>query len=233
MLLSVLIPTLEKRRALFVPLEKNLRAQIEHAGLQDSVELVSWCDNGENSLGAKRNGLLERACGEFTAFVDDDDAVHENYVALIVNALREHPDVDCLGIQGVVYFRGVHPKRFVYSAQYDHYFSCRGVYYRPPYTLNPMRRTLAHTYKFADVSYSEDADWAMRLARAGILKHEFMLPEILYHYYSRQRWYVQALIDATEPVRHPLGLQLVNRLRVKAGLQNLVRSKSAVPTSRK
>ena len=232
MLFSILIPTLEERRAQFARLEQELRAQIERAKMEAQVELVVWCDNREHSVGAKRNALLERARGEYVAFVDDDDAVHQNYVALITRALREHPDVDCLGIQGLVYFRGAHPKRFVYSAQYDHYFSRGGVYYRPPYILNPMRRAHAQAFKFPHVNYSEDAAWAMQLARARILKREVLLPEILYHYLSRRRWYVQAMIDATEPVRHPLGLQMVNRLRVKSGLRDLVRSKRAAPTSR-
>jgi hypothetical protein len=146
--------------------------------------------------------------------VDDDDDVSDTYVEAICDALRLHPEVDCLGITGLVYFRGVHPHRFVYSARYDHYFSREGVYYRPPYMLNPTRRALAAQFPYANVNFNEDMDWALRVARAKILKCEWMLDEILYYYYSRRHWYVQWMIDVTEPIRHPLGLQYANRLRV-------------------
>lgn len=215
MLFSILIPTLQERRAQFLSLYENLRAQIEAANLAQAVEILELCDNRESTLGAKRNQLLEKARGEFVAFVDDDDAVAENYVALICAALTRHPDVDCLGITGIVYFRGAHPHRFVYSAQYDHYFSRGGVYYRPPYMLNPMRRARARHCRFAETNYNEDQLWAMDLVRAKVLQREVMLDEILYHYYARRHYAVQWAIDVTEPLRQPLGLRFANRLRVR------------------
>lgn len=224
--LSILIPTLDERRVLFERLAAALNAQIQAAGLQETVEIVALCDNRTMPLGAKRNRLIERARGEFVAFVDDDDDVAENYVTLIVNTLRAHPTIDCVGITGTVYFRGMHPHRFIYSLRYDHYFSQDGVYYRPPYILNPIRRALAAQFRFAEISFNEDIDWAMRVARAKILQREFMLDEPLYHYYSRRDWRVQWAIDVTEPVRHPLGLQFANRLRVARRLKQLVGAKS-------
>ena len=215
MLFSILIPTLLDRRELFARLQKTLTAQIQAANLESQVEILELCDNHEMALGAKRNQLIARATGEFIAFVDDDDAVADNYVSLIGQTLQAHPDADCLGINGLVYFRGQHPHRFVYSLRYDHYFSRDGVYYRPPYMLNPIRRTLSAQFSYANVSINEDADWAMRVARAKILKREYMLEPILYHYYSRRHRQVQAMIDWTEPLRHPLGLQYANRLRVR------------------
>lgn len=189
--------------------------------MQAEVEILEACDARQKALDAKRNELIAQAQGEFIAFVDDDDRVADDYVALICNALRANPTVDCLGITGLVYFRGTRPHRFVYSAQYDHYFS-RGVYYRPPYILNPMRRSIASQFGYASVSMNEDSDWAMRVARAGVLRREVMLEQTLYHYYSRQYYAVQWAIDVTEPLRHPLGLQWSNRLRVQHWLHKLV-----------
>jgi glycosyltransferase involved in cell wall biosynthesis len=215
MLLSILVPTLQERRAVWASLRARLHAQMDAARVADKVELLELCDNREKTLGMKRNVLLAQARGEFSVFVDDDDRVDEQYVETIVRALEEHPEVDCLGIMGRVYFRGAHPHRFIYSARYDHYFSRGGVYYRPAYILNPMRRTLALTFAFEDVSMNEDQDWAMRMARAGVLRREVMLERELYHYYSRRRYAIQRAIDVTEPLRHPLGLKWANRLRLK------------------
>lgn len=214
MLFSILIPTLFERAKLYGRLRAQLDAQISAAGLQDRVEILDLCDNRELSLGAKRNRLVERARGEFIAFIDDDDSVSANYVNLICEALVKHPHVDCLGITGRVYFRGAHPHPFVYSLRYDHYFSQGGVYYRPPYLLNPMRRALAQQFRYANVSYNEDQDWAMRVARAHLLQTEFFLEPVIYHYYAHRHYAVQWAIDLTEPIRHPLGLQFANRLRL-------------------
>ena len=43
-----------------------------------------------------------------------------------------------------------------------------GVYFGPPYHLNPIRREIAYRYKFEDINYSEDIDWAMRICRDGL-----------------------------------------------------------------
>ena len=218
MLLSILIPTLDERRRILPRLLFKLHRQIERGGLENRVEIHVLCDNREQSTGAKRNALIDMAKGEFVAFVDDDDDVHEDYIGQIVNALIAHPDVDCLGITGQVYFRGSHPRRFVHSLQYDRYFSRHGVYYRPPYILNPMRRTIAQQFRFVETSYAEDAEWALRIAHAGVLRCEHFLDVTLYQYYSRRHWLLQWSLDITEPLRHPIGLQFANRVRFKRWL---------------
>jgi hypothetical protein len=214
MLFSILIPTLVERRAQFEKLRAKLQGQIDTSGLSADVELLELCDNRELRLGTKRNALIARAQGEFIAFVDDDDDVSDDYVRLIHHTLQAHPETDCLGLTGTVLFRGTHPHQFIHSLAYDHYFSRSGIYYRPPYILNPIRRTVAVQFPFAGINFNEDIDWAMRLAKAKALQREVMLRENLYSYYSRRHWLTQWAIDVTEPVRHPLGLQFANRLRV-------------------
>ncbi len=220
MLLSILIPTLDERELLLSRLLYKLRGQIERDKFENQVEILVLRDNREISIGAKRNALIDMASAEFVAFVDDDDDVHEDYIRLIVTALSQHPDVDCLGITGMIYFRGDHPRRFVHSLQYDQYLAQDGVYYRPPYILNPMRRTIAQQFRFAETRYAEDAEWAMRIARAKALHAEHFLDEILYRYYSRRSWFLQWNLDITEPLRHPLGLQFANLVRWKRWLSS-------------
>ncbi|MGC4053921.1 MAG: glycosyltransferase family A protein [Paludibaculum sp.] len=214
MLLSILIPTLASRAGLYQRLTMELHRQIAVAGLTEEVEVIGLCDDGTAPVGAKRNTLLRHAQGRYVVFADDDDEVCGDYVQLIARALRENPDIDCLGIRVLIYFRGGHPSEATHSIRYSDLSSKAGRYYRPPYILNPIRRDIATRYPFAEVRYSEDFDWAMRMVRDRALQREVMIEPVLYHYYSRRRWLYQRLLDLSEPVRHALGLRMDKRLAV-------------------
>jgi hypothetical protein len=176
-------------------------------------------DGGQASIGAKRNLLLERAAGEFVVSVDDDDDVHERYVGLILDALRTSDELDAVGIEGTITFRGRRTERFVMSNRYREYAWTGGRYVRPPHHLNPIRREIATRYRFEDANRHEDSDWAMRICRDRVLEREVMIDAALYHYKSRRPWLYQRLLDRTEFVRHPLGLKVSNRHRIKRALR--------------
>jgi hypothetical protein len=214
-MLSLLIPTLESRRAQFQYLWEKLAAEIRAAGVEHLVEMLYERDNREKSVGAKRNALVRRAQRRFIAFLDDDDDVSDDYVSKLCDVIRRRPDIDCIGIKGIVTFRGTHPREFSHSLKYKDYFSRRHTYFRPPYHLNPILRSIALKYPFLEVSYSEDVEWALRLQRAGALKREEFIDTPLYFYRSQRWWNYQLLLDWSEPVRHLLGLRMVNRLRVR------------------
>jgi hypothetical protein len=57
------------------------------------------------------------------------------------------------------------------------------------------------------------------LARDGVLAREAMIEPTLYYYRWRRHFAYQALLDRTEWIRHPLGLQLVNRHRLRRWLR--------------
>jgi glycosyltransferase involved in cell wall biosynthesis len=222
MLFSILIPTLEGRRERFDLLYQKLSKQIAENSLSGEVEVAYFLDNMEHSVGFKRNKLIERAKGKFVAFVDDDDDISDDYVHLICNAIKKNPDIDCIGIKGIITFRGKDPRIFVHSLQYKQYFSRGSMYFRPPYHLNPVKREIATKYMFEDISYSEDIDWAMRICRAGALKKEFFIDTVIYFYNSRRSQYYQSLLDLSEPFRHALGLQLANWVRMKRSMKSLL-----------
>jgi glycosyltransferase involved in cell wall biosynthesis len=212
---SILIPTLECRSDQLSRLVEGLELQARIAGLSSEVEILSYRDAGERSVGYKRNILLDRAKGEFVAFIDDDDEVNECYIELIGDALRRRPEADCLGIRGIITFRGSHPCEFVHSVRYSDIFSRNHTYYRPPAHLNPIRRAIALRYRFPDVSYSEDFYWALQMRDDHALQREEFIDSLLYYYHSRRRWCYQWLLDGTEGVRHKLGIRIVNRLRIR------------------
>lgn len=219
MLLSILIPTLEERRAQFDTVHHTLRNQVSEAGLDGDVEILHLRDDGALTTGAKRNRLVRAARGEYVASVDDDDAVSPRYVRTLVTTLRENRGVDCVGITGEITYRGKHPRRFVCSLQNDEYRVVDNVFLMPAKHLNPIRRDIARRYEFEDVRVSEDSDWAMRMRADGALSSEVFLDDVLYFYRCRRPWAYQLFVERTEKLRHPLGLQVRNRLKVKRWLK--------------
>jgi hypothetical protein len=187
-LLSILIPTLEDRSALFAELLHRLTEQIRRDGLQGRVEILSDLDDGALPIGTKRNRLMERATGRFLVFVDDDDEVCDDYVRTIVSAVEHHPDVDVLGLLGEITFRGKRPRRFIMSTRFREYATRCGCYERPPHHLNPTHTEVARRYLFEEVSQSEDSDRALRMARDQALRCEHMIDSVLYYYRSRRWW---------------------------------------------
>lgn len=212
MMLSVLIPTLESRREQFQHIWGRMISQIRAAGAERTVEVLYERDNREQSLGAKRNALIRRARGRFIAFVDDDDDISDDYISKLCEIISRRPDIDCIGIKGIVTFRGGHPREFSHSLRYQDYFNRRHNYFRPPYHLNPILRSVALRHPFRAASYSEDVEWALRLQRVGALQREEFIDTPLYFYKSRRWWSYQLLLDWSEPLRHALGLRMVNRL---------------------
>jgi glycosyltransferase involved in cell wall biosynthesis len=224
MLLSILIPTLERRRIQFEVLFRSLSTQIRDAQLQHKVEILSELDAGELSIGAKRNLLLKRAAGEFVAFIDDDDEVSPDYLRLLCDAISRKPEADTVGFRGVITFRGRRPRQFEHSLRHPDYCSRNETYYRPPNHVNPIRRGIAIRYRFIEVSYSEDIDWALRIRNDGALRTEAFIDSTLYYYRSRRWWPYQWLLDHTEKTRHQFGIRLANRLRFRETLRSLLRS---------
>ena len=99
--LSVLMPALAKNAILRDRVMKNLDEQIEAAANRGfHVELLVDIDNGERTIGEKRNQLLQRARGLFSCFVDDDDDVsphpgsfvlHMGLVLVCATNSKRHP----------------------------------------------------------------------------------------------------------------------------------------------
>ena len=177
---SILICTLDERAKLFDRIYNQLNEQITKLGLENEIEILYCKDNREYSVGFKRNLLIQQAQGEYTCFVDDDDLVHTNYIKMIYDALEQKPD--CVSLIGIITFDGHYPTPFIHSIDYDNYFFQNGKYYRPPNHLNVIKRSVALQFKFPEINMGEDTDWAMRIARAKVLKTEAKINEPYYFY---------------------------------------------------
>lgn len=171
--LSILTPTLIQRESIFKNLARVLKAQSN-----DQVEMLAICDNGENSIGTKRNELLKAAKGDYVAFVDDDDMISPFYIHGILKAIKDNPD--CVGIEGIITEKGI-GKKFIHSLQYEDWFENNNIYYRCPNHLNPIKREIALDCMFPEVYYHEDREYSYRLK--GKLKTEVYIKGLMYYYY--------------------------------------------------
>lgn len=179
-LLSILIPTLTTRSVLLSALLEKLEKQIRVFGTDPRVEVLIDEDNGEVSVGAKRNHLIQESQGDFVVFVDDDDDLSDDYVAQLRRAIVDHPDVDCIGLRSVMTTEGRNPLPVEFSLRHKQPSDIGVMFLRPPQHLTPIRREIAVRHKFEEINLGEDALWARLIAPD--LHEEHFIDKVLYHY---------------------------------------------------
>lgn len=178
-ILTIAILTIPKRKEFLDRLLGILRPQ-ETA----EVEILINSDDGKKSEGFKRQECLDRAQGQYIAFVDDDDRVSDKYVQLILNALKYKPDV--CSLSGIITVDGKDPRVFVHSLMYKSWTTENGVYYRCPNHLNPVKIELAKKTGYKDLALpGTDRDYSMRLV--PLLDSEVEISETLYYYEAISR----------------------------------------------
>lgn len=178
--LSVLIPTLTERRHQF----GLLRARLEKAAEPYAVEILSIEDQRETSTGAKRNKLIDMAQGKFSVFIDDDDNVSDYYFEAIFSALKTKPDVDCIGLKGMLIWAN-NGKREIFKHSVGLPYSdgmVNGEYLRPPNHLNPILTDYYKRIRFPDKTFAEDYDFCIKMAESGLIKNEIFVDKIMYYY---------------------------------------------------
>lgn len=181
--LSILIPTLVERRLQFY----NLKKRLEKLSSGYPVEILENEDNREKTTGVKRNELVDKAKGRFSAFIDDDDDVPNHYFSSIFEAIKRDETIDCIGFKGFLIDRTrphnmqrdvfKHSKGLTYSQG-----KVDGMYLRPPNHLNPMLTSYFRAIRFPDKTFAEDYDFCLRLDKSGLIKNEAYLDIIMYHY---------------------------------------------------
>lgn len=180
MLISVLIPSLVSRHQQLQRLLAELDRQI--AG-NSSIELLTHVDNKELTTGAKRQQLLERARGEYIVFIDDDDMPYRQYIRSMLAACQS--GCDCVGIQGIITRDGKFPIRWRISKDYKDETIKTGnriVYLRHTNHITAVRRSIALQAGFPDKSNAEDSEYSRRLKESGLLKTEYTIRGLMYHY---------------------------------------------------
>jgi glycosyltransferase involved in cell wall biosynthesis len=170
-----------ERSEMFRLLHAKISHQIEKVKTTE-VELLSN-DRMDVSTGEKRNMLIDSSSGEFVVFVDDDDDVYDYYVEEILKTINENPQVDCIGINGVISFNGQNHKKWFISKKFERWYENSDGYYRTPNHISPIRRSIAKSVGFPKTYNGEDFAYSI-----GVLPHlhkEATIQKPLYHYQAR------------------------------------------------
>ena len=184
-ILSILIATVPERGSKYRRLIADLEKQAQ--GLPVEI-LTDDRLKGVVSVGAKRQSLLERACGLYVCFHDDDDWHSEDYVSSLVEAAGKAPD--CIGFEVEVVGMGRsgqgHGSHKLASCSNEWAEWGENVggydYVRTIYHKTPVRREHALAIGFKDMRFAEDHDYSKRLKESGLLRTSVFIPRPLYIY---------------------------------------------------
>jgi glycosyltransferase involved in cell wall biosynthesis len=183
-ILSILICSIYGREHYLSDLLNIIAKQMIKYDLKNGEDLeviISKDKRGENTIGKKRNALLQFCNGEWACFIDDDDKISEDYLNNAIKILKnENPD--CINLKGIITQDGRNPQLFVHELQYKEYFMKNGVYYRPPNHLNIIRTSISKNFKFPENNFGEDKEWAMNVCNSGLIKTQGIIDNVVYFY---------------------------------------------------
>lgn len=173
MKLSILICTIPEREKEFDSLINFFNSQ---SG--DFEVIFNFLPKGAISIGEKRNALLKEAKGDYVVFFDDDDEPYENYISEILAALEKSPD--CVGFKIRMTTNGVNEQTCIHSLSNPEWVYKNGVYLRNVTHFNPVKRDIALSVGFPDISFGEDKWYSDRVTK--LCKKEFFIDKYLFHY---------------------------------------------------
>lgn len=149
-------------------------------------EILYLQDNREMPVGKKRNQLLKNSQGKFVMFIDDDDDICNQYVTKIDQIIKNY-DVDSIGINGIITTEGRNAKRFYISKDFV-WEEKKGIYFRSPNHITPIKREIAIQFKFPEINCGEDAQWSQEIKASGLLREEVKISDPLYYYRFSRRY---------------------------------------------
>jgi hypothetical protein len=181
MKLSLLICTIPKRKEMLNNLLNQIADYSKDYFSENELEILID-DSIDKTIGAKRDKLLNKANGEYIAFIDDDDSITEHYFKEIRKGIDGN--YDCCSLRGIMTWNGGNPEVFEHSIKYTAWNTTRNIikYERFPNHLNCIKSEIAKQVKFPDLWSAEDRDWSHELNRKQLIKTEYFIDEVIYNY---------------------------------------------------
>lgn len=137
----------------------ELNNQICNNYADNIVELIVEKDNGNISVGKKRNELINKAKGEYICFIDDDDFVSANYLNIILQNLNK--DILMIRINHIKDGTKVKP---IQTSLYIDYLETNEVIFRANhFHLCPHKKSIATNIKFQEINFAEDLDYSQKI----------------------------------------------------------------------
>jgi|688.fasta_scaffold02660_8 glycosyltransferase involved in cell wall biosynthesis len=150
------------------------------------IEHLVVFDNRRRSIGLKRQACLDIARGDYIAFVDDDDAITDDYLEEILAAI-ETTQADVITFDQLAVVNGEHARINMAHGQADEAFigspsatDCP-VVKRGAWHVCVWKRELVKDCLFPDSNYGEDLVWAQQ-ARTRVRTHHH-IPRVLHEYH--------------------------------------------------
>jgi len=173
---SILICTMPKREHLLEQLLSTLTPQIDEAdGL---VDILIESDNGEMTIGKKRNLLVSKCQSEYSSFIDDDDLVSHDYVNKHLMKLVNNPDG--IGFKGRITFDGKRAQEFIHDGKIFEWETINGTFYRPLNHLNVVKNDYRVQAPFPEINHGEDKAQSDDMTK--FIKNYEYINEVMYFY---------------------------------------------------
>lgn len=185
-LLTIAIPTIERRKNLFNELYDELKKQSEPYG--KLIEIIYLRDNGEMSIGNKRNELNKLSKGKYIVQWDDDDWIMDGGIDLIMKGIETDVDV-------ISFNQWCNIEEWGKLKNFHKYCSLK---YTPPNNKidyenaimnftpdqkNVIRTEIAKQVKFYDLNHGEDSYYMRDIL--PLLKTEHYIDKFIYLYLNR------------------------------------------------
>lgn len=185
---------MKSRERLFRQVLAEVQRQIRETP-EIRVEVLWESDNGELTLGQKRNVLMDRCTGKYHCFIDDDDVIARDYLKVFVPMIKSGIDYDCASFVGAHYMRGRFNKFFHHSLDYSTWDERPDRFIRSVSPMNMIKTDIVRQVRYKDIRNTEDSEFSFRLRESGLLKTEFKINpnRPIYHYIDgvkqdREEW---------------------------------------------
>lgn len=155
--------------------------QFYSASENKEVEIIVLCDPKRITIGEKRELLYKKANGLFSIQIDSDDDISDDAIELILQAIKENTEVDCITFFERCDMNGV-LKTCNHSIKYDMWRdNFDGFdFVRTPFYKDVIKTEIAQSVPFPKIRYNEDEQWSMALKPR--LKTEHHIDKEIYYY---------------------------------------------------
>jgi hypothetical protein len=183
--LSILTPSIHSRAREVDYLCSFINRQIIDPATVEHLVLI---DNKSRTVGEKRDALLRIACGDYVAFVDDDDWISADYVPALVAAAKVFcPSVITFLQEATINLNRTETENQKAIIEFklgnpNEPFRDAATVKRNAWHICAWRREIAITSHFPPTNYGEDWAFAAPLCAMKNMLTEHHIPEVLHYY---------------------------------------------------